>query len=403
MGIMQKLFVFHKIWLHIFSIDVTDDEACFTVIGSIGLQGLRLLKPTIGETFVVVGLGLIGLLTAQLLLANGCIVIGIDLDDSKLSLASKWGVIPFNSKRGDVVKFVESTTKNIGADGIIITASASGNQIISQSAKMSRKRGRIVLIGVVGLELTRSEFYEKELSFQVSCSYGPGRYDENYEQKGNDYPLPYVRWSAKRNFETILGSISNSNLHVKELISEIIQFKDYEKIYNSISSSKSIASILSYPESKGTNLSTNIKLNDNTFSAAKGVLGIIGAGNFTKMTMLPTLKNFRVGLKYIASSGGITGTALAKKYNFSFSTTDYKEILSDPEVDLVLITTRHDRHAELVVECLENNKNVFVEKPLALNASQLRTIIDAYNTSNGKTLTVGFNRRFSPIQIRRKV
>ena len=383
-------------------IDVSDDEACFTVVGSIGLQGLRLLNPTMGETFVVVGLGLIGLLTAQLLLANGCNVIGVDVDDSKLSLASEWGIIPFSAKVGDVVKFVESRTKNVGADGVIITASAKGNDIISQSAKMSRKRGRIILVGVVGLDISRSEFYEKELSFQVSCSYGPGRYDEGYEQKGNDYPLPFVRWTEKRNFETILQSISSSNLHVQELISDIIQLEDYQKIYNSISSSKSIASILRYPEKRVINRSSNIKLNNNSFSTSKGVLGVIGAGNFTKMTMLPALKNSNAGLKYIASAGGVTGTALAKKYNFSFSTTDYKEIVSDKEVDLVLITTRHDQHAALVVECLEKNKNVFVEKPLALNASELDKIIEAYKTSNGEALTVGFNRRFSPHAIKVK-
>ena len=382
--------------------NVSDEEASFTVIGSIGLQGIRLLNPTIGETFVVIGLGLIGLLTAQLLLANGCNVIGVDLDDAKLSLASKWGVIPFNATAGDSVKFVESKTQNIGADGVIITASANGNEIISQSAKMCRKRGRIILVGVVGLELSRSEFYEKELSFQVSCSYGPGRYDDDYEQKGHDYPLPFVRWTEKRNFEIILQAISSANLHVSELITEIILLEDYQNIYNSISSSKSIASILTYPEKSIINLSRNIKLNNNSFSASRGVLGIIGAGNFTKMTMLPALKISGAGLKYIASAGGVTGTVLAKKYNFSYSTTDYKEILSDTEVDLVLVTTRHDQHASLVIECLENDKNVFVEKPLALNASQLDKIIDAYKISNGKTLTVGFNRRFSPHAIKVK-
>ena len=382
--------------------NVSDEEASFTVIGSIGLQGIRLLNPTIGETFVVIGLGLIGLLTAQLLLANGCNVIGVDLDDAKLALASKWGVIPLKATAGDSVKFVESKTQNIGADGVIITASANGNEIISQSAKMCRKRGRIILVGVVGLELSRSEFYEKELSFQVSCSYGPGRYDDDYEQKGHDYPLPFVRWTEKRNFEIILQAISSANLHVSELITEIILLEDYQNIYNSISSSKSIASILTYPEKSIINLSRNIKLNNNSFSASRGVLGIIGAGNFTKMTMLPALKISGAGLKYIASAGGVTGTVLAKKYNFSYSTTDYKEILSDTEVDLVLVTTRHDQHASLVIECLENDKNVFVEKPLALNASQLDKIIDAYKISNGKTLTVGFNRRFSPHAIKVK-
>ncbi len=382
--------------------NVSDDEGTFTVIGSIGLQGIRLASPTIGETFVVIGLGLIGLITAQLLIANGCAVIGVDIDDSKLSLAKKWGVIPFNPKDGDIVKFVESFTSNIGADGVIITASSKGNDIISQSAKMSRKRGRIILVGVIGLDLSRADFYEKELTFQVSCSYGPGRYDESYEQKGIDYPISYVRWSEKRNFETILKSIANSSLQVNELITDLVQLDDFQTIYGSISSSKSIASILTYSEQKILRPSNTIKLNSNSFRESKGIIGIIGAGNFTKMTLLPTIYKSGASLKYIASSGGVTGTALAKKYNFSFSTTDYKEIINDNDVDLVMITTRHDQHASMVIESLEKNKNVFVEKPLAINHFQLNEVIQAYSKSNKNTLTVGFNRRFSPHSLKVK-
>jgi predicted dehydrogenase/threonine dehydrogenase-like Zn-dependent dehydrogenase len=382
--------------------NVSDDEGTFTVIGSIGLQGIRLASPTIGETFVVIGLGLIGIITAQLLIANGCSVIGVDIDEMKLSLARKWGVIPFNPKDGDIVKFVESQTNNIGADGVIITASSKGNDIISQSAKMSRKRGRIILVGVVGLDLSRADFYEKELTFQVSCSYGPGRYDENYEQKGIDYPLSYVRWSEKRNFETVLKSISNSSLQVKELITDLVDLDDFNKIYGSISSSKSIASILKYSSHNTLSPAKTIKLNSNSFVESKGIIGIIGSGNFTKMTLLPSIYKTGASLKYIASSGGVSGTALAKKYNFSLSTTDYKEIINDVEVDLVLITTRHNQHASMVIECLEKNKNVFVEKPLALNNTQLNDIIKAYEESNKSTLTVGFNRRFSPHSLKIK-
>jgi predicted dehydrogenase/threonine dehydrogenase-like Zn-dependent dehydrogenase len=375
--------------------NVSDEEASFTVIGSIGLQGIRLLNPTIGETIVVVGLGLIGLLTAQLLIANGCNVIGVDIDNDKLELAKSWGVIPFNPKEGDVVKFVESYTNNIGADGVLITASAKSNEIISQSARMSRKRGRIILVGVIGLELSRAEFYEKELSFQVSCSYGPGRYDENYEQKGNDYPLAFVRWTEKRNFETILNSISTHKLKVKEMISDITPLEQFNNIYGSIGSSKSIASIISFPENRNENPSSVVKLNDHSFKGSKGVIGIIGSGNFTKMTMLPALQKSGAMYKYIASAGGVTGTALAKKHGFTYSTTDYKEILNDSEVDLVMITTRHDQHASMVIESLNKNKNVFVEKPLAINEVQLENIINAYNASKDSTITVGFNRRFS--------
>jgi predicted dehydrogenase/threonine dehydrogenase-like Zn-dependent dehydrogenase len=382
--------------------DVSDEEACFTVIGSIGLQGIRLLKPTLGETIVVVGLGLIGLITAQLLKANGCNVIGVDIDVNKLAMCEKWGIIPFNPINGDVVKFVEHQTNSIGADGVIITASAKSNDIISQAAKMSRKRGRIILVGVIGLNISRSEFYEKELTFQVSCSYGPGRYDEDYEQRGVDYPIPFVRWTEKRNFEAILNSISSKNISVKDLITEKVLLTNYLEIYNTLGYNNSIASILDYTKNQkdDTKYSNTILLQNRSFNNSKGVIGIIGAGNFTKMTMLPALKGSGAVNKYIASAGGVNGTALAKKYNFSHSTTDFKEILKDENVDLVLITTRHNQHAIQTVDALKHGKHVFVEKPLALNLEELDAIIEAYSNTTAKpTLTVGFNRRFSPHSI----
>lgn len=374
--------------------NVSDEQAAFTVIGSIGLQGIRLLNPTLGETIVVTGLGLIGLLTAQLLAANGCKVIGVDVDDSKLNLAKKWGILPFNPKNGDVVKFVEEQTNGIGADGVIITASAKTDEIISQAAKMSRKRGRIILVGVIGLNLSRAEFYEKELSFQVSCSYGPGRYDENYENRGNDYPLPFVRWTEKRNFEAVLHAIASEKIQVNEMITEVIPLNDYLKIYGEIGSSKSIASILKYEESNQTP-KTTIQLKEVSYTGQKSVIGIIGAGNFTKMTMLPALKGSGAQYKYIASKGGVTGTAIAQKHGFSHSTTNVEDVLQDNEVDLVLITTRHNLHANMTLKCLEAGKHVFVEKPLALNKDELDKVIEAQKKS-GKTVMVGFNRRFSP-------
>lgn len=381
--------------------EVTDEEATFTIIGSIGLQGIRLLNPLLGETIVVIGMGLIGLLTAQLLIANGCKVIGVDIDDEKLLLGKKWGIIPFNQKNGDVVKFVESFTMSNGADGVIITASAKGDEIISQAARMSRKRGRIILIGVIGLNISRSDFYEKELTFQVSCSYGPGRYDADYEQAGNDYPLPYVRWTEKRNFEAILEAIATGKLSVKEMITEEVHLREFQKIYSGIGSSKSIASLLKYDETEEKSPLHTVKLTSKDFSRSKGVIGIIGAGNFTKMTLLPVLKNINAGLKYIASAGGVSGTALAKKYGFLHSTTNYKEILEDGEVDLILITTRHDMHAAMAVEGLLAGKHVFVEKPLALNRYELDGVIEAIKNSSN-TLTVGYNRRFSPHALKLK-
>lgn len=374
--------------------NVTDEQAAFTVIGSIGLQGIRLLIPSLGETIVVTGLGLIGLLTAQLLVANGCKVIGVDVDESKLNLAEKWGVIPFNPKNGDVVKFVAEQTYGVGADGVIITASAKTDEIISQAAKMSRKRGRIILVGVIGLNLSRAEFYEKELSFQVSCSYGPGRYDENYENRGNDYPLPFVRWTEKRNFEAVLQAISSGKIQVDEMVTEIVPLNDYLKIYGEIGSSKSIASILKYNETEIVPKHT-IQLKEAKYTGQKGVIGIIGSGNFTKMTMLPALKGSGANYKYIASKGGVSGTAMAQKHGFSHSTTNVDDVLKDTEVDLVLITTRHNLHANMTVKCLEAGKHVFVEKPLALNLEELQNVIHAQQKS-AKTVMVGFNRRFSP-------
>lgn len=381
--------------------NVTDEEASFTVVGSIGLQGIRLLKPTLGETIVVIGMGLIGLLTAQLLIANGCKVIGVDIDEEKLNLSKKWGIIPYNSNTGDPIKYVESITGNIGADGVIITASAKSGDIISQAACMSRKRGRIILVGVVGLHISRAEFYEKELSFQVSCSYGPGRYDENYEQGGNDYPLPFVRWTEKRNFEAILHSIASGKLLVKDMITEVVDLANYQNIYGKIKTQKSIASILKYRDIEEAYPSHTIELKRVNFNGSKGVIGIIGSGNFTKMTLLPALKGSGAAYKYIASAGGISGTALAKKYGFSHSTTDYKEILKDKEVDLLMITTRHDKHAMMVIDAIISGKNVFVEKPLAINSAQLEQIITTFNQSES-TLTVGFNRRFSSHSIKVK-
>lgn len=379
---------------------VSFEEATFTVIGSIGLQGIRLLNPSFGETIVVTGLGLIGLLTAQMLQANGCRVIGLDYDEDKVNLAKSWGIIAHNPKQADPVKFVESITNGVGADGVIITASAKTDEVISQAARMSRKRGRIILVGVIGLNLSRAEFYEKELSFQVSCSYGPGRYDDDYEQKGIDYPLPFVRWTEKRNFEAVLQAISSGLLKVNDMISEVVELHDFMKIYGSIGNSKSIASIIKYPTDYTRELSHTIQLKSTSFQQAKGVIGVIGAGNFTKMTMLPALKSTGAGFKYIASAGGVTGTALAKKYGFSHSTTDTQEILRDPDVDLVMITTRHNQHASQVINALQAGKHVFVEKPLALNNQELDDIISTYSKMNNNgynlTVSVGFNRRFSP-------
>ena len=375
--------------------NVTDEDAAFTVVGAIGLQGIRLLQPTFGETIVVVGLGLIGLITAELLLGNGCNVIGFDLDPEKIRIAKEKGIIAVNPGEGtDQVKFVESYTNGIGADGVIITASNKSNEIISQSANMCRKRGRIILIGVIGLDISRADFYLKEISFQVSCSYGAGRYDNEYEEKGNDYPVGYVRWTEKRNFEAVLNAISKKILNVSSLITDRVPLNDYQKIYGDMSNSKSIASILEYSSSDI--IKNTVQLEKRTFQSKKGIIGIIGAGNFTSATILPKLKKCDADIKYIASSGGLSSTIMAKKYNIANSTSDYQEILKDEEVDLVIVTTQHYMHAKMTMEAISAGKSVYVEKPLALNEKELDEIIKNYNSKN-INLSVGFNRRFAPL------
>ena len=374
---------------------VSNEEASFAVIGSIGLQGLRLAQPTLGETVAVVGLGLVGLLTAQLAKANGCQVIGYDVDDTKVKLAESIGIKSFNSSVSDPIAFVKEATQGLGADIVLITASAKADDIIHQAALMSRKRGRIILIGVIGLDLKRSDFYEKELTFQVSCSYGPGRYDDNYEQKGHDYPLAFVRWTAQRNFESVLQAIEAQSINVKALISEQVSFSDFQHVYGEMKNPNRIASLLVYPSQSKT-LSRKVVFQQITSSLGSLRAGIIGAGNFTKATLLPALKKNQIAIQGIASANGLSGTLMAKKYKAAFSTTDYQELLGDEKVNLVIITTRHSLHAQMVTQAVQAGKNIFVEKPLAINEAELATLQELFAKPQSSLLHVGFNRRFSP-------
>lgn len=383
---------------------VSYEEAAFTVVGAIGLQGIRLIKPTFGETVVVIGLGLVGLITIQLLKANGCNAIGLDLDKSKVEKARTFGITAVNSSTLDPMKFVEEQTDGIGADAVLITASTKSDTVIKQAAQMSRKRGRIVLVGVVGLDIDRSDFYEKELAFQVSCSYGPGRYDEEYEEKGHDYPLAYVRWTEKRNFEAVLEAIAKGQLDVKSLITERVPLKDYRQIYDNMDGSKSIASILEYPVDETPDdieKARTISIAETKFKGGSGTIAIVGAGNFTQAMILPSLKKAEASIKYIVSSGGLSSTTLAKKYDVANSTTDFETVLDDPEVKGVLITTRHNLHAIMTIQALKAGKQVFVEKPLALKEEELNEIIETVEVK-GNTVTVGFNRRFSPHALKMK-
>ncbi len=383
--------------------NVSDEEAAFTVIGSIGLQGIRLINPQLGETVVVIGLGLIGLIAAQLLQANGCRVIGIDFDEEKVQLAREKNIIGINPTKGtDPVKYVLEETASYGADAILITASTKTDEVIHQAAEMSRKKGRIVLVGVIGLGLRRDDFYKKELSFQVSCSYGPGRYDDDYENRGIDYPLPFVRWTEKRNFETVLQAIAMGRFDVKSLITEEVKLDNYKEIYGDMRKHGSIASIIKYPSDS--KMRTVVEVTSLNFTGTKGQIGIIGAGNFTSATMLPALTKSKACIRYIASAQGLSAKILAKKVGAKRATSDYHEILKDDVVDLVMITTRHNLHAPMVLDALYAGKHVFVEKPLCLNQKELGEIVTAYQMAqkNGVTLTVGFNRRFSSFAVKMK-
>lgn len=378
---------------------VSYESASFTIIGAIGLQGIRLLNPTFGETIVVIGLGLIGMISCQLLKANGCKVIGFDLDPDKIKLAQSLGISAFLLEQSnDRISLIENLTLRLGADGVIITANSKSNDIIHEAAQMCRKRGRIVLVGVVGLDLRRSDFYEKEITFQVSCSYGPGRYDDTYEQKAIDYPIGYVRWTEKRNFEAVLNALEDGILKVDELITKIIPIESFKMVYDEISESKNIATLFKYAENKLPEKSTLVTNRNIILKAGKECIGIIGAGNYTSSVVLPILKKYNAQIKYLCSAKGLTATTLAKKYFIQNATSDYRILLEDRDVNTIIITTRHNTHAQLVIAALEAGKNVFVEKPLALTLMELDQIEAAYKASQGQ-LVVGFNRRFAPLAI----
>lgn len=398
--------------------EVTDDEAAFTVVASIALQGVRLAQPTLGEYFVVIGLGLVGLLTVQLLRAHGCHVLGIDLDPSKAALARSFGAKTVSLHEGeDPVDAAMSFSRGRGVDGVLLTLTSSSDEPISQAAKMCRKRGRLVLVGVTGLKLNRSDFYEKELTFQVSSSYGPGRYDPNYEEKGQDYPLGYVRWTAQRNFEAVLDMLASGLLDVKPLITHRFTIDEAPKAYDLLAtgSESYLGILLEYPGSVSVDqrtiiLSQKSRLQSSSKSTGIGVaapanLGVIGAGNFAGRVLIPALKKAGAGLIAIANTGGITGTHYARRYGFQRVTTDIDALIQSESIDTVVIATRHDSHARLTVNALRAGKHAFVEKPLALKAEELEEIERVWlgaPQDRRKILMVGFNRRFAPLVTRMK-
>ena len=388
---------------------VTEIEAVFTIPASIGLQGIRLLKPTFGETFLIIGLGLIGILTAQLLKSHGCRVIGIDTDPLKCELAKELGIeiIP-EDFINQPLNWLLKMTNNIGVDGVIITAATQSDKPISIASKACRKRGRIILVGVTGLNFKRDLMYEKEISFQVSCSYGPGRYDENYEENGIDYPIGFVRWTEKRNFEAVLFAIKSKNINVQKLITKSFDIKDSLKAYTSlINEPQNIGIVLNYPTENFENKNILPLLEKSNFRNEKAFVkvGILGAGNYSSRYIIPILSKAKIELKAIVASSGLRPYFFGKKYNFKSASTSQDYILKDPSINTIFIATRHDSHAELVINSLKNGKNIFVEKPLCINKQELKKIEKTYKESYSENvnkeisppiLMIGFNRRFSP-------
>ena len=391
--------------------NVSDEEAAFTVIGAVALQGIRLVQPTLGETVVVTGLGMVGLLTVQLLRAQGCRVLGLDFDDDKLALAKQFGAEVVDLAAGqDPVDVASHYSRGRGADAVIIAAATQSSAPIHQAALMCRKRGRIVLVGVTGLELSRDDFFEKELTFQVSASYGPGRFDPNYEEKGQDYPIGFVRWTEQRNFEAVLDMISDGRLDVKPLISHRFDISEAEKAYDLVSAApSSLGILLQYPGLEVTPASFAVPITPAPHSSEKisphdnGRVGIsfIGAGNYAKATLIPAFKALRAPLRLVASSTGVSGMHAGRKFGFEEVTTDTSKLFADQATRAVVITTRHDTHGHYVVQALRSGKDVFVEKPLCLSLNELAEIESAYfeasEASGGPpVLMVGFNRRFAP-------
>lgn len=380
--------------------NVSNEEAVFTVVASIGLQGIRLVQPTLGESVVVTGVGLIGLLTVQMLRAQGCRVLAIDYDQSKLELAQQFGAEICNPGRGeDPVAVGMAFSGADGVDAVIITASTKSNDPVTQAARMSRKRGRIVLVGVVGLELNRADFYEKELTFQVSCSYGPGRYDPAYEEQGHDYPKAFVRWTEQRNFIAILDMMSSGLVNVKPLISHKIAFEKAIDAYDILSNDKAALGILlQYGSEAGSRHADSVVLSaDTTFIKSVPVVGFVGAGNYASRMLIPAFKAAGAQLHTISTSGGINGVVHGEKTGFSKATTDTAAMINHPDINTIAIVTRHNSHSRFVVDALQAGKHVFVEKPLAITIEELVQVESAYHTATVKPhLMVGFNRRFSP-------
>jgi predicted dehydrogenase len=391
---------------------VSDEEACFVTVGAIALHGLRCAQPTLGERVAVIGLGLIGQLALQLARAHGCRTIGIDLDPKKVELARACGATAAIQRQDDVAGAIAQLTAGRGVDIVLICAATDSNDPIELAGEICRDRGRVVAVGAVNLDLPRRPFYDKEIQFVVSRAYGPGRYDTTYEERGVDYPFGYVRWTEGRNLEAFLDLCADGALDVRPLITHRFPIAEAEQAYERITTpgSDSLGVVLTYP--RDTIPSRTIDLPRTAAQTAGGALdaarsllsgrpsvevGVIGAGNFATSVLVPALARARgARLAAVASARGISARHLAERHGFTRASTSGDELLRDPHLDAVVITTRHDRHADEVCAALAAGKHVFVEKPLAIEIESLQRVAAAARACN-RVLLVGFNRRFAPL------
>ncbi len=379
--------------------NVENETAVFTVMGSISLQGIRLSKPTMGETFFVMGLGLVGLLTVQLLKANGCKVICSDLNQKRIDLAEDYGAIGINQSELDhdqLYDLVSDHTSGFGVDGVIIATATSSNEPIQLAAKICRKLGRIILIGTAGLSINRSDFYEKEIKFQVSCSYGPGRYDLSYEKSGIDYPYAYVRWTEQRNFQAILELMHEEKLITDKLITHRYNISEGEKAIGTLFEDyDNLGILIKYPGKKAKHKHEIIEIGSRTEDLIS--VGWIGAGNYAVKSLIPNFKKNGCNLEIIASKSGLTAAHNAKKFGFTSATNDTSSIFQSKKLNTIVITTTHDSHSQFIISALQANKHVFCEKPLCISIDQLRSIQEIKSQKRDLQLMIGFNRRFAPL------
>jgi predicted dehydrogenase len=378
--------------------NVDFESAAFTTLGAIAMHGFRLAEPQIGENVAVIGLGLLGLLAIQIASAAGCNALGIDIDPKRVALASSLGIE--SVRRAKAVDASQAFTANRGFDVVLICADTSSNDPVELAALIARDRARIVATGAVGLNIPRKIYYEKELSFINSRSYGPGRYDSSYEDEGKDYPLGFVRWTEGRNFESIVELMANGRLQTAPLITHRFPIEQAAQAYEIITGKTKkpfLGVLLTYDQEKEIK-SEKIEFKAVSAKPSAVKLGVLGAGLYANATLLPAIKNIKViELVGIASSGGLHAQHSGKKFGFAYATSSDDEIINDANVNTIAILTRHDTHADLVVKALKAGKNVFVEKPLAINSVQLLAISKQLKANNQSLLTVGFNRRFAPL------